>query len=95
VDVRAYVTKEAGCDILLCPQSFEDDEFLCRRRIRRVNFPELNELAEPLNAKHYPYEKTPKEALNDPMLILHTSGSSGENGFPKVSITKSLNDLLF
>ncbi|KAF2177284.1 acetyl-CoA synthetase-like protein [Zopfia rhizophila CBS 207.26] len=83
-DVRVYLTKEAGCDILVCAQGFGDDEVLSRKTMRRVIFPELHELAEPPNAKHYPYEKTPEEGLNDPFFILHTSGSSGVKGFPTI-----------
>ncbi|KAH8682761.1 hypothetical protein BGZ60DRAFT_398693 [Tricladium varicosporioides] len=82
VDVRVHITQEARCDILVCPRKLEDDEVLSRRKMRRVIFPELDELAGPPNAKYYPYEKTPGEGLNDPLFILHTSGSSGVKGFP-------------
>ncbi|KAF2179591.1 hypothetical protein K469DRAFT_693960 [Zopfia rhizophila CBS 207.26] len=63
VDVRVHVTKEAGCDILVCTQKSKDDEALSQRTMQRVIFPELDELAEPPNAKHYPYEKIPEEGL--------------------------------
>jgi hypothetical protein len=84
-EVRVYLTEEAGCDILVCAQGFGNDEVSSRKTMRRVFFPELDELAEPPNAKHYPYEKTPEEGLNDPFFILHTSGSSSAKGFPTVS----------
>ncbi|KAK2883395.1 hypothetical protein FQN49_000035 [Arthroderma sp. PD_2] len=80
-EVRVYLTEESGCDILLCAQGFGNNEVFSRK-IRRVVFPELDELAKPPNAKHYPYEKTPEEGLNDPFFILHTSGSSSAKGFP-------------
>lgn len=52
--------------------------------MKRVIFPDLDELFKPENAPHYPFEKTLEEALNDPFFILHTSGSSSPKGFPTV-----------
>lgn len=52
--------------------------------MKRVIFPELDELFSPANAPHYPFEKSTKEALNDPFFILHSSGSSSPQGYPTV-----------
>lgn len=84
--MRVFLTEEAGCDILICAQGFGDNEVSSRKTIRRVIFPELDELAEPANAKHYPYDKTAEEGLNDPFFILHTSGSSSAKGYPTVRL---------
>ena len=92
-EVRVYLTKEAGCNILVCAQGFGDDEVSSRQELRRVIFPELEELAEPRNEGHYPYEKTLEEGLNDPFIILHTSGSSGVKGLPTVRSQTCQNEI--
>lgn len=74
---------------MVCAQGFGDNEVSSRKTMRRVVFPELDELSEPSNARHYPYTKTPEQGLNDPFFILHTSGSSNAKGFPTVRLREA------
>jgi hypothetical protein len=87
--VRVYLAEASGCDILVCAQGFGDAEVVSRKTMQRVIFPELDELFEPQNGKHYPYDKAPEEGLSDPFFILHTSGSSSAKGLPTVRLRHS------
>ncbi|KAL2821419.1 hypothetical protein BDW59DRAFT_109738 [Aspergillus cavernicola] len=51
--------------------------------VRVVRIPSLDKLLESQDGPAYPYDKTFEEARNDPVLVLHTSGSTG---FPKPMI---------
>ena len=67
---------------MLRPEKFKDDEVLSRRTMRCVIFPELDELAEPPNAKYYPYEKTAEEGLNGSSLHITHVWLIGRKWFP-------------
>lgn len=45
--------------------------------VERVPFLGLEELLRSPKAKHYPYEQNFREVENDPALVCHTSGSTG------------------
>ncbi|KAL8894496.1 MAG: hypothetical protein Q9192_004271 [Flavoplaca navasiana] len=81
-EVRVFLCEEAGCNILVCAQGFGDNEVASRETMKRIIFPELDELFKPATAPQYLFEKNLEEALNDPFFILHTSGSSSPKGFP-------------
>ena len=46
--------------------------------LQAFEVPSLDELIT-ASSKHYPYTKTWREARTDPILVAHSSGSTGEN----------------
>jgi acyl-coenzyme A synthetase/AMP-(fatty) acid ligase len=42
-----------------------------------MTLPSLNQLLQVESVKEYPFEKTFAESRNDPVFVLHTSGSTG------------------
>ncbi|KIX96004.1 uncharacterized protein Z520_08259 [Fonsecaea multimorphosa CBS 102226] len=47
------------------------------REMKKLNLPSLFDLLDKVNVPRYPYDKTFEEARWDPILVLHTSGSTG------------------
>lgn len=90
VDIRLRLLQAADCHIYACSKSEKDDPVLCRRKMQMVVIPEVDELLNPDIVPPYPYNRTLEQGLNDPLAVLHTSGSSGKDGFPKVSPSGSL-----
>ena len=60
------------------PQSPCIPVILRNRKLRMMTLPSLPQLLEVGDVKEYPYERTFAEAKNDPILVLHTSGSTGK-----------------
>lgn len=65
---------------------FCSDDFLPRIKDLRAQKPDVQIYTVPLieqmaeaQADHYPYEKTFEEAQNDPIILCHTSGSTGKS----------------
>lgn len=49
------------------------------REMQHIFVPSLPELLSADQASSYPYEKTFEEAKNEPIFVLHTSGSTGKH----------------
>lgn len=62
-----------------------------RANTRTLQIPSIDDI---INAQscHYPYEKQISEAPNDPVVILHSSGSTGESSYPRELLHVSLSD---
>jgi acyl-coenzyme A synthetase/AMP-(fatty) acid ligase len=65
---------------------------LRNRKLRMMTLPSLSQLLEVGDVEEYPYKKTGSfaEAKNDPLFVLHTSGSTGKQS-PSASIMTSAN----
>lgn len=57
---------------------------LAAHPMRVLQFPNLEALLSG-RALHYPYRKTFQEGYNDPLLSIHTSGTTGKDDSPKFS----------
>lgn len=55
---------------------------LAAHPMRLLQFPKLEGLLSG-RALHYPYRKTFQEGYNDPLLSIHTSGTTGKYDSPK------------
>ncbi|KAI0022959.1 acetyl-CoA synthetase-like protein [Xylariomycetidae sp. FL0641] len=67
------------CTALFSSAGFNVKDVLASRPMPHSTIPELNDLLDLSDrAEHYPYTKTFSEAENDPYLIIHTSGSTGD-----------------
>ena len=85
VDIRLRLLQAADCHIYACSESEKDDPVLSRRKMQTIVVPEVHELLDPEIVPPYAYDRTLEQGLNDPLMVIHTSGSSGKDGFPKVS----------
>ena len=59
------------------PASFAQG-LLAQYPIKTFNIPSLSQLLAEDEVPSYPFTKTFDEAKNDPVLVLHTSGSTGQ-----------------
>jgi hypothetical protein len=50
--------------------------------MQKVHIPSLQELINYQNVENYPFEKTFEEERNNPIFVLHTSGSTGNEPPP-------------
>ena len=62
---------------LLSATGVKVDDILSSRPMEHATIPDLEDILNSPPVKHYPYNKTYEEAVNDPYIILHTSGSTG------------------
>ena len=47
--------------------------------MKRLQVPALVDLLSPTNVRDYPYDAVYEDAKNDPIFVLHTSGSTGQS----------------
>ena len=66
--------------ITTSPQPTSVAGIITAHTMQVLSIPELAELLVG-NYSHYPYEKTFEKAHSDPVVCLHTSGSTGKNGW--------------
>ncbi|ORY14412.1 hypothetical protein BCR34DRAFT_646399 [Clohesyomyces aquaticus] len=74
---HADLVKKTGCTILIHTREFPVCGILEKCRLEILCMPELDFLLDDTPCDHYPYTKTWEEAKNDPILVVHTSGSTG------------------
>lgn len=59
--------------------------------LQKIVIPSLLDLLENDDVPHYAYGKSFAEARNDPIFILHTSGSTGEDSYGSLEMTMIVN----
>ena len=71
--------EKCDCDYFISATGVKVDDIISARPMKHFIMPELDELLDDQAgfAPKYPYEKTFEQAISDPYLILHTSGSTG------------------
>ena len=67
------------CNTLLFSSSHNRtaESLLNARSLKSIQVPELDELLNEASVPEYPYNKTFEEARQEPLVVLHTSGSTG------------------
>lgn len=76
-DFHVSLMEQTDCHVFFSGLGVHVDDILAARPMKHVVIPDLEELLDPTNAPHYPYEKTFEEAKYDPYVVLHTSGTTG------------------
>ena len=74
------VLEAAKCNVWVKPHGKTYplvEDFLQLRAMKVLDLPELDELLDAEVVEPYPYNKTFDEAVQDPLCLLHTSGSTG------------------
>ena len=59
------------------PQNAVLGQILAKRQMHALSLPSLDYFLEPADVLNYPYDKTFGQARFDPLVVLHTSGSTG------------------
>ncbi|KAK5079536.1 hypothetical protein LTR70_009372 [Exophiala xenobiotica] len=83
-DMREHLLKAADCRLFACAVSSSNDPVLARLGLKPIIVPELKDLLVTDLIEPYPYSKTTEQGLNDPLMKLHTSGTSSLTGRPKI-----------
>jgi acyl-CoA synthetase (AMP-forming)/AMP-acid ligase II len=85
-DVQLHLFQETKCHLVWHPSSHTKvvQPWLKRRDMSATVIPDTTTLTH-TPVPHFPYQKTVKEAEWDPLVILHTSGSTG---FPKPVVSR-------
>lgn len=83
IDAHISLFKGQNCHTMIVPalQPLYVAPLLAAHPMRLLQLPKLEEL---LNSRalHYPYKKTFHEGYRDPLVSLHTSGTTGKCQFP-------------
>ncbi|RYP70035.1 hypothetical protein DL771_005726 [Monosporascus sp. 5C6A] len=83
LDAHLFLFEKTHCDVFLLPPSFPlpiIKQILDARKMRVLEIPVMQHWFKDGLDQPYPYEKTFAEAVLEPFVVLHTSGSTG---FPK------------
>lgn len=65
------------CTLLLYSEGIEVEDFIASRKMTAFQVPKLEDLLSAQNALPYLYTKNFEEAENHPIMVVHTSGSTG------------------
>ncbi|KAK5943746.1 hypothetical protein PMZ80_004755 [Knufia obscura] len=84
VDMREYLLKAADCNFYACTASSSDDPVATRLGMKPIIVPALATLLATEPVQPYPYDRTVEQGLNDPLMQLHTSGTSSITGRAKL-----------
>ncbi|KUI55865.1 Acyl-CoA synthetase family member 2, mitochondrial [Cytospora mali] len=76
--VHLSLLEQTDCNVIFTANGVLVNDILSARPMKHAVIPALDDLLESEEVPHYPYEKTYEEAKNDPYLILHTSGTTGQ-----------------
>lgn len=74
--MREHLLKAAECRLFACTDSSSNDPVLARLGLKSIVVPELGMLLATDLVDPYPYTTTTEQGLNDPLMKLHTSGTS-------------------
>ncbi|RYP68643.1 hypothetical protein DL769_005480 [Monosporascus sp. CRB-8-3] len=80
LDAHLFLFEKTDCDVFLLPPSFPlpiIKQILDARQMRVLEIPGMQHWFEDGLEDPYPYEKTFAEAVLEPFVVLHTSGSTG------------------
>ena len=79
IETHCSLLEKLGCKIYLAPQPNPSVavEILNSYPMRTLSLPPLEEWLHGSDVERYPYAKSYLEASRDPMLVLHSSGSTG------------------
>lgn len=85
------VIDKSSCSTWLVPSQYHRFQniakiFAARKNMRVVQVPEASELLDQAPVRSYPFNKTFKEAEKDPLMVLHSSGSTGKTIIPMTDI---------
>ncbi|KAI8631702.1 acetyl-CoA synthetase-like protein [Xylariaceae sp. FL1651] len=88
LDGHLNVLEKSDCQIFLAASDLNTNvqPILEQRQMRTLVVPKLNELLDSSPVPVYPYTKLFDDALHDPCLVLHTTGSTG---LPKPIVWKN------
>ncbi|RYO79002.1 hypothetical protein DL762_008392 [Monosporascus cannonballus] len=79
LDVHLSIMKQTECKALFSAVGVRVDDILAERPMSHATVPDLDELLDSEDrAPPFPYTKTYEEAAQDPYLILHSSGTTGD-----------------
>jgi len=87
--MQEHLLKAAKCRLFACTDSNSNNPVLARLDLKPIVIPELEMLLATDLVDPYPYIRTTQQGLNDPLMKLHTSGTSSVTGNAKL-ITYSL-----
>ncbi|RYP43923.1 hypothetical protein DL768_009554 [Monosporascus sp. mg162] len=79
LNVHLLLMKQTECKALFSAAGVRVDDILEQRPISHATVPDLDELLDSKDrAPPFPYTKTFEEAVQDPYLVLHSSGTTGD-----------------
>ena len=72
--------QQTGCDKVLCAQELSPLVTALKFASPAIETDDVPSFEELINSisKPVPYDKTFEEAINDPVVVLHSSGSTGQ-----------------
>jgi len=82
--MRQHLLEKSNCSYFACTKSTKDDPVLRCRQMQFIVLPDLEELLDTTPVEPYPCHRKTEEELNDPFILLHTSGTSSTTGNPKL-----------
>ena len=76
---QLHILESARCNIFACPKERPPgvNSIFTARPMREVDVPELQDWLEGPKAPHRSYDKTLDEVRHEPLMLLHSSGSTG------------------
>ncbi|RYO94510.1 hypothetical protein DL764_007829 [Monosporascus ibericus] len=78
-NIHLSLMKQTECKALFSAVGVRVDDILAERPMSHATVPDLDELLDSKDrAPPFPYTKTYEEAVQDPYLILHSSGTTGD-----------------
>ena len=73
-----HILEETNCNVFLSDANFDAKRIQAERQIQHIVVPSVSEVLDVQSDEpQYPFAKTFEEAKHDPLLILHSSGSTG------------------
>ncbi|CAD6591480.1 MAG: hypothetical protein ASARMPREDX12_005186 [Alectoria sarmentosa] len=77
IEGHLALLESTNCTILISPVESKVDHLLSKKDMRHLNVEGLKEFLRGDFTEHYEYNKTFREASQDPFMVVHTSGSTG------------------
>ncbi|KAI9835516.1 MAG: hypothetical protein M1819_001967 [Sarea resinae] len=86
VEGNLSLFENTDCNVLIHPSNLHFRHLLEHRQMRELIIPEVADILDESKVPHHPYEKTYEDAKTEPVVVLHTSGSTG---LPKPIVIKN------